>query len=196
MQVGILRIFRKIHRTTGALLFIFFFFLAISGLLLGWKKNSGGLILPKSSVGSTTDLSDWLPVDSLHRQAILALHDHFGNHLAPEIDRIDIRPDKGIVKFVFARHYQEIQLDGATGEVLQVNTRRSDFIEDLHDGSFLDFQFNLKGEPVKLIYTSVMGLALVTFTITGFWLWYGPLLLRKQKRQMADRLGDSFSQNV
>ncbi len=33
-----LRIVRKIHRTTGVFLFIFFFIIGITGLLLGWKK--------------------------------------------------------------------------------------------------------------------------------------------------------------
>lgn len=37
-QAKTLRIFRKVHRTTGALLFVFFFVVAITGLLLGWKK--------------------------------------------------------------------------------------------------------------------------------------------------------------
>ncbi|MFN6320910.1 MAG: PepSY domain-containing protein, partial [Bacteroidota bacterium] len=86
-----------------------------------------------------------------------------------------------IVKFVYIHDYWEVQLDGATGNVLQISQRRSDLIEDLHDGSFLDLYFNTKGEPIKLVYTLIMGTALLTFTITGFWLWYGPILIRKQK---------------
>ena len=35
MQVTILRIARKIHRTMGAFLFLFFFIVAITGLMLG-----------------------------------------------------------------------------------------------------------------------------------------------------------------
>ena len=60
-----IRVVRKIHRTTGALLFTFFFLIAISGLILGWKKNSNGLILPKSYQGTSTELSNWLPLDTL-----------------------------------------------------------------------------------------------------------------------------------
>ncbi|MEO0002203.1 MAG: hypothetical protein RL766_2249, partial [Bacteroidota bacterium] len=37
-QAKILRIFRKVHRLTGAFLFIFFFVVSVTGLLLGWKK--------------------------------------------------------------------------------------------------------------------------------------------------------------
>ena len=68
-QAKTLRVFRKVHRTTGAFLFIFFFIISITGLLLGWKKNSGGLLLADSRKGTTTDLRQWLPVDSLQQKA-------------------------------------------------------------------------------------------------------------------------------
>jgi uncharacterized iron-regulated membrane protein len=183
MQVKLLRVFRKIHRTTGAFLFIFFFVVAITGLLLGWKKNSGGIILPKSAKGTSTELMEWISLDSLQKKAFWVLKDSLGTSYSNELDRIDIRPDKGIVKFVFTNHYQEIQLDGATGNLLQIHTRRSDFIEDIHDGSFLDFYFKTEGEPFKLFYTSMTGIALFVFTVTGFWLWYGPIVIRNQKKK-------------
>ena len=92
---------------------------------------------------------------------------------------IDIRKDKGMVKFVFVDHFLGVQLDGATGRLLHIEQRRSDIIENIHDGSILDYYFQTKGEPIKLAYTSIMGFALLTFTITGFWLWYGPKRMRK-----------------
>lgn len=54
-QAKVLRVFREVHRTRGALLFVFFFFVSVTGLLLGWKKNSGGLIMAKSYDGASTD---------------------------------------------------------------------------------------------------------------------------------------------
>ena len=182
-QAKILRIFRKAHRATGATLFIFFFVIAITGFLLGWKNNSNGLILPKSFQGTSTELKNWLPIDSLHTNAITILHDSISSELSPELDRIDIRKNKGLVKFVFEKHYWEVQLDGATGELLHLGKRHSDFIENLHDGSILDTFFNTSTKPFKVIYTSVMGLALLLFTITGFWLWYGPKRLKKHRKR-------------
>src|SRR6056297_2596880 len=99
-QAKVLRIFRKVHRTTGALLFIFFFFISISGLILGWKKNSNGYILPKTEQGTTADLKKWLPVDSLHTIACNILHTKVSPDMSLEIDRIDIRKEKGSVKFI------------------------------------------------------------------------------------------------
>ncbi|MDC6362687.1 MULTISPECIES: PepSY domain-containing protein [Flavobacteriaceae] len=177
-QAKILRVFRKVHRTTGAFLFVFFFFISVSGLLLGWKKNTAGMILPESQKGTSTDLRDWLPVDSLHTIACNTLHNSVSPQLSLELDRIDMRKDKGMVKFVFVDAYYEVQLDGATGNVLSIGQRRSDFLEKVHDGSILDRYLGTSG-VIKLVYTSMMGTSLLLFTITGFWLWYGPKRMKK-----------------
>ena len=50
----------------------------------------------------------------------------------------------------------------------------------IHDGSILDYYIATSNGQIKLFYTSIMGLALLTFTITGFWLWYGPKRMRKR----------------
>ncbi len=182
-QADILRISRKIHRTTGAFLFVFFFILAGTGLLLGWKKHSGNLILPKSYQGKSTDPKDWLSIDALHEKALKLAREQISPDLSPELERIDIRPDKGMVKFVFAEDYWGLQLDCTTGELLHIEKRRSDFIENIHDGSYLDYLFSTNYGQIKLVYTSIMGIALLTFTITGFWLWYGPKRFRATSRR-------------
>lgn len=182
-QAKILRTFRKVHRLTGAFLFIFFFFVSITGTLLGWKNNSNGLILPKTETGTSIELDKWLTIDSLHKNACVILQDSVSPSISLELDRIDIRKNKGIVKFVFESQNWEVQLDGATGKLLHLGKRHSDLIENIHDGSILDGFFNTSTKPFKVIYTSIMGLALLLFTITGFWLWYGPKRLKKQKNR-------------
>lgn len=164
------------------MLFALFFVLACTGLLLGWKKHTGGLILPKSYAGTSTDMRDWLPVSVLHARAVAVARDSISPELSLELERIDIRPDKGMVKFVFVEGYWGIQLDCATGKLLHIERRRSDFIENIHDGSILDYLTGTSGEQIKLVYTSVMGVALLTFTITGFWLWIGPKRMRAMSR--------------
>ena len=178
-QAKVLRVFRKIHRVTGALLFVFFFIVAITGLLLGWKKHSAGLILADTQSGTSSDLTTWLPMDILQLLAVQFLHQNVSPSLSDEIDRIDVRPGKGVVKFSFKNHYWGLQLDGSTGKLLQVEQRRSDFIEHIHDGSIIDNLLNTSAGLFKLFYTTVMGLALILFTVTGFWLWYGPKRMRK-----------------
>lgn len=164
-------------------LFIAFFIMAGTGLLLGWKKNSGGLILAKTEKGTTTDLSDWLPLSELQSNAVIFLHDSVNSKFSTEIDRIDVRPDKGIVKIIFTDHYTGLQIDGATGRVLKVEQRRSDLIEHIHDGTIVDRWLNIENGWIKLIYTTIMGFALILFTITGFWIWWGPKQLHKMKEK-------------
>ncbi len=182
-QAKLLRNFRKVHRQTGALLFVFFLVISVTGLLLGWKKHSSGLLLAETIKGTSTDLKDWLTIDSLHKNANKILTDSISANLSTELDRIDIRKDKGMVKFVYADHFWGVQLDGATGQLLQIESRRADFIEKIHDGSIIDYYLGMSGGTFKLIYTTVTGMALLIFTITGFWLWYGP----KQMRKTANR---------
>lgn len=180
-RANLLRLARKLHRTTGALLFVFFFVVAATGLLLGWKKHSGGIILPKSYQGKSNDPKDWLPVAVLHQKALTAAREQISPDLSPELERIDFRPDKGMVKFVFVQDYWGIQLDCTTGDLLHVERRRSDFIENVHDGSILDIVVDTDSGLFKLFYTTIMGGALLLFTITGFWLWYGPKQFKRQK---------------
>ena len=162
-------------------MFIFFFFVSVSGLILGWKKNSNGYILPKTQKGTTADLKKWLPVDSLHTIACATLRNEVSPELSLEIDRIDMRKEKGSVKFVFVDSFYEVQLDGATGDVLSIGQRRSDFLENIHDGSIIDDFLGTNGY-VKLVYSSIMGSSLLMFTVTGFWLWYGPKRMRKANK--------------
>ncbi|NJB86938.1 putative iron-regulated membrane protein [Lewinella marina] len=170
-QARILRQTRRIHRWSGITLFVFFFVIGVTSVLLGWKKDSS-YIMPATARGSSTELAEWLPTAELLQRAQVTLSDSLGPAYTTTIDRIDYRPDKGSLKFLFKDHYGEVQLDGATGAVLSVGIRRADFIEQIHDGSIVSDLF-------KLIYSTVMGLATIVFTVSGFWLWYGPRRMRR-----------------
>ncbi|MFT5736004.1 MAG: putative iron-regulated membrane protein [Maribacter sp.] len=176
-QAKTIRIFRKVHRITGATLFIFFFLIASTGFLLGWKKNSGDLLGSKTYKGTTSELKEWLPLTELQSKAEDYLKNTISTASAVSLDRIDIRQDKGVAKFIFDDYYG-VQIDGATGALLHVDRRRADLIENMHDASLLDNYLNTSGY-IKLMYTTVMSTALLLFTVTGFWLWYGPKRMRR-----------------
>ena len=180
------RWYRKIHRWIGSGLFIFFFFIAATGLLLGWKKNSNGYLLANSYQGTTADVKQWLSFDSLQSIAINTIHDSISPQLSATIDRIDARPGKGMVKFIFKDHYWAVQLDCTTGSVLHIEKRRADFIEHLHDGSILDNLIKNNHGLLKLSYTTIMGVSLLLLTFTGFWLWYNPKRIRNRKENRQD----------
>lgn len=148
---------------------------------MGWKKHSKGYLLPKTSTGISSDFKTWLPLDSLHTLACNAFYDSISTTELANIDRMDIRKEKGIVKATFVNNYTEIQLDGTSGAVLHIGKRHSDLLEDLHEGTYIDKQLNISNGLFKLIYTTVTGITLLLFSITGFWLWYGPKRLKKTK---------------
>jgi hypothetical protein len=171
------RFYRKIHRWVAVPLMLFMLLMGITGLLLGWKKQTN--LLPKTEKGQSNQSGQWISVDSLvqiaknHATTVLKTSD--------EIDRIDIRPQKGIAKIVFTTHFTELQIDCQTGKILAVNTRKSDIIEKIHDGSLLDFWFNTTNDFIKLGYTTMLSLGLILLSISGFWLWYNPIRIRKNK---------------
>jgi uncharacterized iron-regulated membrane protein len=181
----LLRRFRKLHRQIAVVLFLFFIVIAVTGLMLGWKKNAVVPLLPPTQKGVTSDVRRWLPLDSLQKIAVSTLHSSVSPALSSALDRIDARPQKGTVKFLFADDYWEVQLDGTTGAVLSVRRRYSDLVEQIHDGTILDRWFGTGGDPFKVSYTTVMGLSLLTLTVTGIWLWYGPKRIRRKRRQQV-----------
>lgn len=180
----LLKRFRKLHRSAAALLFVFFFFVAISGLTLGWKKHTGNLIMPVTQKAEIVELSEWKELSSLEEIAVQALEKHLTaistSLEVPKIDRIDIRKKDGIAKFLFDEGNWEVQLSGSTAAVLSIGKRHSDWVERVHDGSILDDLLNTPNSILKLLYSNVMGIGLLLFTITGFWMWYGPKRMRKE----------------
>ena len=91
-----------------------------------------------------------------------------------DIDRLDVRPGKGMLK-VRCKNRWEVQLDAATGDVLQVAFRRSDLIESIHDGSFFS-------NGIKLGVFLPTAVVLVVLWGTGVYLFVLPYLAKRRKR--------------
>ncbi len=91
-----------------------------------------------------------------------------------QIDRIDVRPDKGVMKVVASNRW-EMQIDAHTGEVLHVAYRRSDIIESIHDGSWF-------AESAKLWLFLPAGILLFLMWCSGTVLLYTTLSSKLKKR--------------
>ena len=174
------RFYRRLHKWLAVPLFAFMFLMGLSGLLLGWKKQTG--LLPPTAKGASVQSRDWL---SIHRIETIAHRFADSLRLSPDIDRIDIRPAKGIAKIVFTNHFTEIQIDCQTGAIVSVARRNSDFIEKIHDGSLLDFGLGLKSDQIKLTYTTALSLGLILLSVSGFWLWYNPKRIKGYKARQG-----------
>ena len=166
---------RKIHRW-GALLTALPMILVIaSGLLLQLKKHVAW-IQPPTNQGAAQNaepVQSWGDILSVVRGV-----PESGVKDWTDIDRLDVRPSRGIVK-VQCRNGWEVQVDLQVGRVLSSTYRRSDLIESLHDGSFFS-------DSAKLWIFLPNGLILLVLWLTGLWLWYLPVQ-SKSKRARKNR---------
>ena len=170
-----LRQYRKIHKVLGLTLAFLLVISAATGIFLAWKKKVD-IIQPATMKGQSKELADWRPVAELAEVATKAFHQAHPNHSNTGIDRMDVRPSKGIVKVLFEKGWWEVQIDGTTAEVLSIKRRNSDWIEQLHDGSIISDGF-------KLVSMNVLGIGLLVMIFTGWYLWYGPKKFRRMKRK-------------
>ncbi len=163
------RLNRLIHRWGSITIALPAIVVIVSGIILQLKKESAW-IQPPTVKGSGTELS-------LSFDQILA-----ATRAVPEaevsgweqIDRLDVRPDKGMVK-VRCNNRWEVQLDTQSGKVLQVAYRRSDLIESLHDGSFFSDLAKLwVFLPTAIMFAILWG--------TGIYLFFQPHLVKRRKR--------------
>ncbi len=123
------KILYKTHLWTAIITMLPLGIMIISGILLQLKKDISW-IQPATQQGSDT-------VPQLTFEEILAqcrTLDTLKIKTWEDIERLDIRPGKGIIK-ILAKNNYEIQLDSQTGKVLHIAYRRSDIIENIHDGS-------------------------------------------------------------
>jgi uncharacterized iron-regulated membrane protein len=92
-----------------------------------------------------------------------------------EVNRLDVRPDKGVVKACLKSNW-EAQIDLGTSKILQIAYRRSDWIESIHDGSIF-------GDVVKLGLFFPAAIGLVLLWLGGMWMWLYPFLGRRRVRR-------------
>lgn len=139
-----------------------------SGILLQLKKQSNWIQPNVETVSSSKPimLQSYLDAVSTIEEANISSWD--------DIERIDIRPDKGIAK-IKSKNNWEIQIDIETSEVYAVNYRRSDIIESIHDGSFFS-------EVVKYGWFLPSGILLLMLSLTGIYMFFIPILKRRRRK--------------
>lgn len=173
-----LRQFRVWHRYIGLTVAILVFISAITGIFLALKKEFD-VIQPPTQRGISKNLAEWKSVAELAQIAKTAFEERFPD-AENTIDKMDVRPSKGIVKVVFDKGWWEVQVDGVSGEVKSIARRHSDWIEAVHDGSIISDGF-------KLFSMNFLGIGLLIMLVTGLWLWYGPKRYRVAKEKIKQQ---------
>lgn len=168
---------RKLHRWGAILIAIPALIVIGTGVILQLKKDSTW-VQPPTTRGEvpgalTISFDDILEAARGVPEAKIESWD--------DVDRIDVRPDKGIVKIRPNTSLWEVQVDTTTGQVTQVAYRRSDIIEQIHDGSFFH-------DKAKIWIFLPNGIILFGLWLTGVYLWVLPFWAKRKgrlKRQAA-----------
>jgi len=174
---------RRIHYWITPFLALPILVIILSGLLLQVKKQ-WTWVQPVEKKGSSDH-------PSISFEDILRSVRQTGGFESAEwkdIKRMDIRPSKGIAKLSMSSGI-EIQIDTASGKVLQTAIRRSDWIESLHDGSYF------AGDWTKLGVFLPSAVALLALWVTGLWMFWLPLQSKwKKKKRRAQAVTSNASQ--
>ena len=166
------KFFWKTHKWTGIVLSVVFLNIAISGILLLEKKNFAW-IQPPTMTGAEGGAKDFIATQELFEIVFSQGNDDFMN--IEDIDRVDFRPGKRVFKVRSKHNYAEIQVDAVTGAILSVDSRPSDLLEALHDGSYY-------AESVHAILMPVTGGGLILLSVSGLYLWLATWM-RKQRQK-------------
>lgn len=161
---------RRLHRWGAVLVAAPFLLIIATGVLLQTKKQVAW-VQPTEQRGS--GIAGSLSLDRILEAA--RSEPRAGIASWDDVDRVDVRPSKHLIK-VIGHSRWELQLDAATGAVLQVAYRRSDLIESLHDGSFFH-------DAAKLWVFLPVGLTVLGLWITGIYLFVLPYRARAARRR-------------
>ncbi|NRA96629.1 MAG: PepSY domain-containing protein [Planctomycetes bacterium] len=175
MKASILN--RKLHRWGAILTAAPLLVIIVTGVLLHLKKESDWVQPPAAR-------SDDPALNLSFDEILKAIRNDeaakkTGITSWEDIDRLDVRIERGIVK-VRGKNRWEVQVDTGTGEVLQVAYRRSDLIESLHDGSWFD-------EKAKFGLFLPAAVILFGLWCTGIYLWLLPHLARRNRSKQNRR---------
>lgn len=163
---------RKLHRWGAIATAIPFLVVLVTGLLLQLKKQLHWVQPPEQRTEHTVPTVSMQQIFDAARSVPEAKIVSWA-----DIDRLDVRPGKGVVKVAAVNHW-EVQIDLASGAVLQSAYRRSDLIEQMHDGSWFH-------EAAKLWLFLPSAIIVLGLWITGIYLFLLPFRARAQKQRKA-----------
>jgi uncharacterized iron-regulated membrane protein len=173
--VNTFRFFWNTHRWVGISAAAFLLLIASTGFLLLLKKEYAW-IQPPTQVGTAGTLESFLTLEEAWQRVLATKHPDFRTFA--DLDRIDVRPDKRVYKVRSKHNHTEIQLDAINGEILSSATRRSDFLEELHDGSWF-------AKPIHDYLMPIVAICVVFLVCSGLGIWLTPIL--KRRRNKRDR---------
>lgn len=166
---------RKLHRWGAIAVALPFLVVITTGILLQLKKQLTWVQPAEHKTESTTPRITMEQLLEVARGV-----PHAGVREWSDVDRIDVRPGKGILKLTSNSRW-ELQVDLGTGALLQTAYRRSDLIESLHDGSWFH-------DLAKLWIFLPSGIVVLGLWITGIYLWLLPWRTKAKRERLAEQV--------
>ncbi len=160
--------FRRVHYWASLPIAIPILIIVTTGLILQLKKSlpwvqppeqRGQAAAPALTIPQILDISRVVPAAAIESW--------------DDVYRVELRPSRNLIKVV-SQNRTEIQIDAATGQVLQVAHRRSDLIESLHDGSWFH-------PLVKSWLFIPSAMVLLGLLLTGVYLFFVPILAKRRR---------------
>jgi hypothetical protein len=161
---------RKVHHWASFIVAVPLLVMIVSGLFLQMKKQ-WTYVQPPEQRG--TGKAPVIGLDAV--LASVQTVPELGVRGWDDVNRLDVRPGRGVVK-VWLNNGYEVQVDLGTGRVLQTAYRRSDLIESIHDGSFF------AGDWTKLGLFLPAGLVMLLLWCSGMWMVWVPFIARRRRR--------------
>lgn len=182
-QIRLARFARRLHKWVGFSLALAMTVLSVTGAFVAWKKQVEYL-QPATREGQMAGQEmalEMLLSPAQIAAAVLAMELPEAQDLS-QIDRIELRPAKGIYKVRLEarnswRSPLELQLDARSGALLNQGVRGDQLWMDLHS-------FAVFGEATKLVVMSLTGLSLLWLTLSGLYLFVFPPWFRARKRRL------------
>ena len=174
--MNVFKFFWDTHKWVGISIAAFLVITASTGFLLLLKKEYAW-IQPPTQKGAEGAMSDFISLEAAWQKVKAENHPDFQS--PDDIDRIDVRPDKRVYKVQSKHNEAEIQVDAVTGRVLYKAERVSDWLEDMHDGSWI-------GKPVHDYVMPLVAIGVLYLVGSGLTLWLNPKY-KRWKRRRADK---------
>ena len=168
---------RLLHRWGSIIALLPITIIVFSGIVLQLKKESAYIQPPTQRGVGTEPAIGFERIIEVVRTVPEAEIESW-----EDVDRLDVRPGKGVVK-VRCKNRYEVQIDTGTAEILHVAIRRSDLIESIHDGSYFNDHF-------KLWVFLPAGIVLAALVITGLHLFLLPYTVRRKRVDRSGRARD------
>ncbi|MEC9250907.1 MAG: PepSY domain-containing protein [Pseudomonadota bacterium] len=175
MKIG--KLLRDIHHWASPIAMLPLGIMIVAGLFLMLKKDVDWIQPPTQRSAIAVDGAPDTTLAELYEAAAAIPELEIGDW--SEFDRIDVRSDRGIAKFIAPNRW-EAQIDLVSLEVLSLEYRRSDLFEQIHDGSFF-------ADWVKTFIFLPVGVILLVLWGTGIWLFFEPYYKRWQRSRRRRR---------